>query len=43
METDLGGAITKLIAQAATGQSLSTSQIQSGLASAQSQLNASGG
>jgi multiple sugar transport system substrate-binding protein len=43
METDLGGAITKLIAQAATGQSLSTSQIQSALTSAQDQLNAAGG
>lgn len=43
METDLGGAITKLIAQAATGTSLSTSQIQSALSSAQSQLNASSG
>jgi multiple sugar transport system substrate-binding protein len=43
METDLGGAITKLIAQAATGNSLSTSQIQSALTSAQDQLNAAGG
>lgn len=43
METDLGGAITHLISQAATGSSLSTSQIQSALSSAQSQLNASSG
>ncbi|HLI61438.1 MAG TPA: sugar ABC transporter substrate-binding protein [Solirubrobacteraceae bacterium] len=43
METDLGGAITHLISQAATGASLSTSQIQSALSSAQSQLNASSG
>jgi len=43
METDLGGAITKLIAQAATGSSLTTSQIQSALSSAQSQLDASSG
>jgi multiple sugar transport system substrate-binding protein len=43
METDLGGAITKLIAQAATGNSLSTSQIQSALSSAQTQLDASSG
>ena len=43
METDLGGAITKLIASAATGSTLSTSQIESALSSAQSQLNASSG
>lgn len=43
METDLGGAITHLISQAATGSSLSTSQIQSALSSAQTQLNASSG
>ncbi|MGH2908088.1 MAG: ABC transporter substrate-binding protein [Solirubrobacteraceae bacterium] len=43
METDLGGAITHLISQAATGTSLTTSQIQSALSSAQSQLNASSG
>lgn len=43
METDLGGAITHLISQAATGQSPSTSQIQSALSSAQDQLNASSG
>jgi multiple sugar transport system substrate-binding protein len=43
METDLGGAITHLIAQAATGQSLTTSQIESALSSAQDQLNASSG
>jgi multiple sugar transport system substrate-binding protein len=43
METDLGGAITHLIAQAATGQTLSTSQVQAALSAAQDQLNASSG
>jgi multiple sugar transport system substrate-binding protein len=43
METDLGGAITHLISQAATGTSLTTTQIQSALSSAQSQLNAASG
>ncbi|HTU32012.1 MAG TPA: hypothetical protein VMF07_21655, partial [Solirubrobacteraceae bacterium] len=43
METDLGGAITHLISQAATGSSLTTSQIESALSSAQSQLDASSG
>lgn len=43
METDLGGAITHLIAQAATGKTMSTGQIQAALKSAQDQLNASAG
>jgi multiple sugar transport system substrate-binding protein len=43
METDLGGAITHLIAEAATGSSLSTSQIQAALSSAQDTLNAAAG
>lgn len=43
METDLGGAITKLIAKAATGGSVSTSQILASLKSAQDQLDAAAG
>lgn len=44
METDLGGAITGLIAKAATsGAPISTSEIQSALSSAQDQLNAASG
>ncbi|MGH9068779.1 MAG: extracellular solute-binding protein, partial [Acidimicrobiales bacterium] len=43
METDLGGAITHLIAKAATGGSVSTSEILSALKSAQDQLNAAAG
>jgi multiple sugar transport system substrate-binding protein len=43
METDLGGAITHLIAEAATGSALSTTQIQAALTSAQDQLNAAAG
>lgn len=41
METDLGGAITHMIGQAATGTNLTTSQILTQLKSAQDQLNAS--
>lgn len=43
METDLGGAITHLIAEAATGTNLTTSQILAALKSAQDQLNAAAG
>lgn len=43
METDLGGAITHLIGQAATKGKVSLSQIESALTSAQDQLNAAGG
>jgi multiple sugar transport system substrate-binding protein len=43
METDLGGAITHLIGQAATGGPVSASTIQAALTSAQDQLNAASG
>lgn len=43
METDLGGAITHLIARAATGTHLTTSQIEAALKSAQDQLDTSAG
>lgn len=43
METDLGGAITHLIGQAATKGKVPVPQIESALTSAQDQLNAAGG
>jgi multiple sugar transport system substrate-binding protein len=43
METDLGGAITHLIATAATGGSVTPASIQQALTSAQDQLNAASG
>ncbi|MBO0801782.1 MAG: sugar ABC transporter substrate-binding protein [Nocardiopsaceae bacterium] len=43
METDLGGAITHLIGQAATGGPVSVPAIKSALTSAQDQLNAASG
>lgn len=43
METDLGGALNKLIARAATGTNLTDAQILSALKSAQDQLDAAAG
>jgi multiple sugar transport system substrate-binding protein len=43
METDLGGAITHLVGQAATGGTVPVATIQAALTSAQDQLNAASG